>query len=73
MSLLDGGLDAHGRPWFAMEYVEGVELREWIERSGADARTLLEVLVWPDVDDLVQRTDFGVPERGELRVLLAHR
>lgn len=29
--LLDGGLDARGRPWFAMEYVEGIGLHEWIE------------------------------------------
>lgn len=43
--LLDGGLDAHARPWFAMEYVEGVDLREWIERSGADARTRLDLFL----------------------------
>jgi tRNA A-37 threonylcarbamoyl transferase component Bud32/tetratricopeptide (TPR) repeat protein len=43
--LLDGGVDAHGRPWFAMEYVEGVGLREWIERSSADARTRLDLFL----------------------------
>jgi serine/threonine-protein kinase len=43
--LLDGGLDAHGRPWFAMEYVEGVDLREWIERSGTDARMRLDLFL----------------------------
>ncbi|MBN8727311.1 MAG: serine/threonine protein kinase [Xanthomonadales bacterium] len=31
--LIDGGLDDRGRPWFAMEYIEGVGLGEWIDRS----------------------------------------
>ncbi len=39
--LLDGGVDAHGRPWFAMEYVDGIGLREWIEADTADLRTRL--------------------------------
>ena len=38
---------------------------------GADAVALLHVLVAPDVDDLVQRADFGVPEGGDGRVLFA--
>jgi serine/threonine-protein kinase len=39
--LLDGGVDARGRPWFAMEHVEGTELHAWIERTHADARACL--------------------------------
>lgn len=27
--LVDGGVDAHGRPWFAMRYVDGVPLPEY--------------------------------------------
>ena len=29
-SLIDGGVDTRGRPWFAMDHVEGVGLREWL-------------------------------------------
>lgn len=43
--LLDGGFDAHGRPWFAMEYVEGIELCDWIERTQTDARTRLALFL----------------------------
>ncbi len=43
--LLDGGLDARGRPWFAMEYVEGIGLHEWIERGDADLRIRLTLFV----------------------------
>jgi serine/threonine-protein kinase len=43
--LLDGGLDERGRPWFAMEYVEGIGLHEWIERTHADARTRLALFL----------------------------
>jgi serine/threonine-protein kinase len=39
--LLDGGLDALGRPWFAMEYVAGTDLREWIDHGNADVRARL--------------------------------
>lgn len=43
--LLDGGLDARGRPWFAMEYVEGIGLHEWIERGDADLRIRLTLFL----------------------------
>jgi tRNA A-37 threonylcarbamoyl transferase component Bud32 len=43
--LLDGGLDARGRPWFAMEHVEGVDLHAWIGRTHADARTRLALFL----------------------------
>ena len=32
-SLVDGGVDERGRPWFAMDYVQGVTLREWLATS----------------------------------------
>jgi serine/threonine-protein kinase len=31
--LIDGGLDERGRPWFAMERIEGLGLAAWIERE----------------------------------------
>ncbi len=31
--LIDGGIDARGRPWFAMEHIEGVHLGAWMERQ----------------------------------------
>lgn len=43
-ALLDGGLDGRGRPWFAMERIEGVPLGEWIgQRPGLRQR--LELFV----------------------------
>ena len=43
--LLDGGVDTQGRPWFAMEYVEGISLRTWIERSQNGLRSRLELFL----------------------------
>ncbi len=39
--LIDGGLDAHGRPWFALEYVDGIGLAAWLQESSPDLRTRL--------------------------------
>ena len=41
------------------------------ERLAANARAIGEILVPPDVDDLVERSDLGVQERRELGVFLA--
>jgi serine/threonine-protein kinase len=30
---VDGGVDARGRPWFAMQRVEGIGLRDWLQRN----------------------------------------
>lgn len=43
--LIDGGVDAHGRPWFAMEKVEGVGLRTWVEQRRPDLRQRLRLFV----------------------------
>ncbi len=32
--LLDGGLTAEGRPWFAMEYIAGAQLKAWCDSRG---------------------------------------
>lgn len=32
-ALIDGGMLPDGRPWFAMEYIEGEPLTEWCERQ----------------------------------------
>jgi len=39
--LIDGGLDERGRPWFAMERIEGVGLADWIERERPSLRARL--------------------------------
>lgn len=44
-ALIDGGLDDHGRPWFAMERVEGVPLDQWLRDSRAGLRVRLELFV----------------------------
>ncbi|NCT67115.1 MAG: serine/threonine protein kinase [Rhodanobacteraceae bacterium] len=41
--LIDGGLDERGRPWFAMERIEGIGLNDWIEREQPGLRTRLEL------------------------------
>src|SRR5687767_12243296 len=38
-----------------------------LHRGGTDLVALGQVLVAPDVNDLVERSDLGVPERGQLR------
>ncbi|NNF27815.1 MAG: serine/threonine protein kinase [Gemmatimonadetes bacterium] len=44
-ALLDGGLTADGRPYFVMEYVDGVDLARWSEESGADTRERVELFL----------------------------
>ncbi len=41
--LIDGGMDERGRPWFAMELVEGVGLRAWVEQRQPDLRQRLQL------------------------------
>jgi len=41
--LIDGGIDERGRPWFAMERIEGASLVEWIEREQPGLRARLEL------------------------------
>lgn len=43
--LIDGGVDERGRPWFAMELVEGIGLRAWIEQRQPDLRRRLRLFV----------------------------
>ena len=63
-------LDAGGHlKAFAREDGAGI-LRPQIA-TGKAWGALGEIPVAPHVDDLVQRPDLGVPERGQLRVLLA--
>lgn len=44
-SLVDGGLDGEGRPWFAMRYVDGSPIDEWCDARNADLRTRVGLLV----------------------------
>lgn len=43
--LLDGGVDAEGRPWFVMRYVEGKRIDEWCDSRRADVRARVSLLV----------------------------
>lgn len=43
--LIDGGIDQRGRPWFAMEYVAGIGLGQWLEREQATLRERLQLFV----------------------------
>src|SRR5207244_4374399 len=53
----------------ARQLLKILVLRHRVAHRGA----VLQVLVRPDVDDLVERAEVGVPEGTELRVLLAQR
>jgi serine/threonine-protein kinase len=43
-SLLDGGVDADGRPWFAMEYVDGERLDQWCTMHALDERARVQLM-----------------------------
>lgn len=43
--LIDGGIDARGRPWFAMECIEGQTLDAWVEAQQPGLRARLELFV----------------------------
>jgi serine/threonine-protein kinase len=49
--LLDGGVTADGRPYFAMEYVDGVPITTYCEHRGVDLGERLRL--WGDVCDAV--------------------
>lgn len=40
-ALVDGGEDLDGRPWLAMQYVEGAVLPDWVAHHAPDLRTRL--------------------------------
>ena len=42
-ALLDGGVDANGRPWFALEYVEGERLDHWSDTHALDLRARVQL------------------------------
>lgn len=43
--LIDAGDLSDGRPWLAMEYVEGEPILDWCQRTGADLRTRIRLVV----------------------------
>lgn len=44
-TLVDGGIDAGGRPWFAMRYVDGLPIDQWCERHRAGLSQRVDLLV----------------------------
>ncbi|HVF35892.1 MAG TPA: protein kinase [Candidatus Saccharimonadia bacterium] len=60
--LLDGGVTADGRPWLAMEWVEGRTLRESIARAPLDPQRLL-VLASEVAGALAHAHEAGVVHR----------
>ena len=43
--LLDGGVEADGRPWFAMRLVQGVSIDEWAEQQRLDLPARIRLLL----------------------------
>ncbi len=41
--LIDGGLDERGRPWFAMEYIDGLPLGAWLATAHPGLRARLQL------------------------------
>jgi len=44
VTLYESGLSREGEPWFAMEFVEGERLDEFVRRVGADQRAIAELM-----------------------------
>ncbi|MBF6025002.1 serine/threonine-protein kinase [Lysobacter niastensis] len=44
-SLLDGGVEADGRPWFAMRYVEGVSIDQFCDDAALDIHARIALLL----------------------------
>lgn len=42
--LFDGGLASDGRPWYAMEYIEGSPITEYCDAQGMDASARVQLL-----------------------------
>lgn len=42
--LLDGGIDDHGVPWFALRYVEGETIDQWCEHHRSTVRERVELM-----------------------------
>jgi serine/threonine-protein kinase len=49
--LIDGGVDDNGRPWFAMQYVDGMPLTEYCASRKLDPRARLRLFI--DICDAV--------------------
>ena len=43
--LIDGGVDGEDRPWLALEYVDGVDLRTYCERAGLGVAARLRLFL----------------------------
>ncbi len=43
--LVDGGVTTDGRPWLALEYVDGIDLRQWCDTRTLELRQRLELFL----------------------------
>lgn len=42
--LIDSGIDADGRPWLAMEFIEGTQIDQWCDQSSAGLETRVALI-----------------------------
>ena len=71
--LLDGGVGADGAPWFAMEYVDGVQIDEWCRANNLDLRARVRLML--RVLDAVQHAHTQLVVHRDLKpanVLVGH-
>lgn len=43
--LIDGGFDGDGRPWLAMEFIDGEKIDDWCDRRECDTRARVELFL----------------------------
>ena len=43
--LVDGGVSADGKPWLALEYIDGEELRAWCDRRALGVESRLRLMI----------------------------
>ncbi|MBX3727364.1 MAG: serine/threonine protein kinase [Xanthomonadales bacterium] len=62
---IDGGVDADGRPWFAMERVDGRSITDWADSARLDVRGRVGLLV--ELCDAVQAAHARLIVHGDIK------
>lgn len=63
--ILDGGVDADGRPWFAMPLLDGVAIDTWCRTQALDARACVALMI--EVCDAVAHAHACGRVHGDLK------
>jgi serine/threonine-protein kinase len=44
-TLIDGGIEANGLPWFAMRFIDGISIDQWCDQREAGVRQRIKLLI----------------------------